>query len=244
MRRFLVCTLMLALVISAAPALALSKAKTRDVQEKLTLLGYEPGPIDGIYGRKSRAAVVAFQKDAEIGVDGIVGKQTLAALDERIATMNLEPSTNSGSGNLDIYEGVLSDRLGQGSVDLPSRYGKLTLTKARAGVYNMEFNGQTFAISSKGTGLPRISRTFEVPGSDVVLLTARSGDKNCSVKNFVLVANQDGTAQAPIEIGNCESALNGRVQDRQVVFSFPPKNVESWRLAESWVYENGGVERR
>jgi len=247
MRRFLVCSLVLASMATATPALALTKAQTREVQEKLSLLGYEPGPIDGLYGKKSRNAVRAFQKDAAIGVDGIVGKQTLRALEEGVAGINLGPDKRfaSGGGNIDIYEGVLSERLSKGSVDLASRFGKLTISKTnKAGAYTVSFNGEVFATSPKGTGLPRISHTIEVPGTDVVLLTARTSNKDCRVKNIVLAVNEDGTTLPPTEIGNCEVALNGRVQDRQVVFSLPPKNVESWRLTESWVFENGTIEKR
>jgi hypothetical protein len=52
-----------------------------DVQTKLKKLGHDPGPIDGIYGPKTRAAVIQFQRFADLKVDGIAGPRTREALD-------------------------------------------------------------------------------------------------------------------------------------------------------------------
>lgn len=43
----------------------------------LQSLGYDPGPIDGIFGPKTKNAVMRLQRDNGIRVDGIVGPQTL-----------------------------------------------------------------------------------------------------------------------------------------------------------------------
>jgi peptidoglycan hydrolase-like protein with peptidoglycan-binding domain len=50
------------------------------VQTGLTKLGYTPGTIDGKDGPTTQKAVRAFQTDAKIGVDGIAGPITKAAL--------------------------------------------------------------------------------------------------------------------------------------------------------------------
>jgi len=50
------------------------------VQEALVAKGYDPGEIDGIYGPQTEDAVRKFQKDHGLEVDGIVGKETTAAL--------------------------------------------------------------------------------------------------------------------------------------------------------------------
>ena len=50
------------------------------VQTALKNKGYNPRGIDGAYGPKTEAAAKAFQKDAGLEVDGIVGPITWAAL--------------------------------------------------------------------------------------------------------------------------------------------------------------------
>ncbi len=50
------------------------------LQKILNALGYEAGPVDGIFGLGTRGALVAFQRDNKIDVDGVMGGQTLAAM--------------------------------------------------------------------------------------------------------------------------------------------------------------------
>lgn len=50
------------------------------LQQALTNLGFDPGSIDGVFGRRTRAAVIAFQTSRALQVDGVVGPKTWAAL--------------------------------------------------------------------------------------------------------------------------------------------------------------------
>ena len=50
------------------------------IQTKLKNWGYYSGSVDGIFGSKTKAAVLAFQKANGLGVDGIVGPLTWAKL--------------------------------------------------------------------------------------------------------------------------------------------------------------------
>tara|TARA_Y100000034_G_C6828863_1_gene374006 strand:+ start:567 stop:1031 length:465 start_codon:yes stop_codon:yes gene_type:complete len=52
----------------------------RDWQLRLKMVGYNPGPIDGHWGPKSRAALSAFQAAREIPMTGIRDDITKAAL--------------------------------------------------------------------------------------------------------------------------------------------------------------------
>jgi len=53
----------------------------RELQDMLKRLGHNPGPIDGVFGPKTEAAVKAFQKAARIAVDGVVGPQTWSTIE-------------------------------------------------------------------------------------------------------------------------------------------------------------------
>ncbi|TYQ14950.1 UNVERIFIED_CONTAM: g-D-glutamyl-meso-diaminopimelate peptidase [Acetivibrio alkalicellulosi] len=46
------------------------------VQSLLKKIGYDPGPIDGVYGPRTQQAVATFQRDNNLTPDGIVGPVT------------------------------------------------------------------------------------------------------------------------------------------------------------------------
>lgn len=55
--------------------------EVKDLQQKLTDLGYLNDKVDGKFGKKTQAAVKAFQKAHGLTADGIAWPQTLSALD-------------------------------------------------------------------------------------------------------------------------------------------------------------------
>jgi peptidoglycan hydrolase-like protein with peptidoglycan-binding domain len=58
-----------------------SKGETVKMLQKLLKdWGYNPGPVDGIFGPKTLKAVKQFQTDLGLDVDGIVGPKTWAML--------------------------------------------------------------------------------------------------------------------------------------------------------------------
>jgi len=55
------------------------------LQEVLEDLGYDVGELDGEFGEQTEAAVIAFQGDHELDMDGVVGKKTIEALQEALS---------------------------------------------------------------------------------------------------------------------------------------------------------------
>ena len=51
-----------------------------EIQKELKRRGFDPGPIDGIRGRRTISAIKAFQRSRRLTVDGIVGPLTTKAL--------------------------------------------------------------------------------------------------------------------------------------------------------------------
>lgn len=51
-----------------------------DVQHALSKAGFDPGPIDGKPGKKTKSAIKAFQRQNDLKADGIVGEKTWSLL--------------------------------------------------------------------------------------------------------------------------------------------------------------------
>jgi peptidoglycan hydrolase-like protein with peptidoglycan-binding domain len=67
---------------SAATAAATSEPRfVREAQRTLGELGYRPGPIDGVVGRRTQSALAAYQRSEGIPVTGHLDAETLVRLD-------------------------------------------------------------------------------------------------------------------------------------------------------------------
>lgn len=78
----------------------LTTAQNKTVQTKLKRWGYYTGNIDGIYGPKTKEAVKYFQRKNGLAVDGIVGKNTAAALGMSLSTSSGTTTQSSSDLNL------------------------------------------------------------------------------------------------------------------------------------------------
>ena len=69
---------------AAAPAVSADRATgrqlVREIQQRLTDLGYAPGPVDGMFGGRTKAAIQAFQRAKGLEPDGQATPQLLEAL--------------------------------------------------------------------------------------------------------------------------------------------------------------------
>lgn len=68
------------------------------VQYRLKELGYYTGSRDGVFGEKTQLAVIAFQKRVGLTQDGVVGVQTLAALNGKDAPSATSADLTAVSG--------------------------------------------------------------------------------------------------------------------------------------------------
>jgi peptidoglycan hydrolase-like protein with peptidoglycan-binding domain len=70
-----------------------------ELQRRLAAAGADPGAVDGIFGSLTDAAVRTFQRLRGLGVDGIVGAQTWAALLGGGSSVPPAPSPPAAPGN-------------------------------------------------------------------------------------------------------------------------------------------------
>ena len=101
--------LAVAVALFAVPAMAQTSQTIRAAQEALKAKGYDPGPIDGIYGPRTRAATEDFQKHETLTADGRLGPKTLDSL---------QIKENTASGNFQEAGGTLKDSYSQGGSDV------------------------------------------------------------------------------------------------------------------------------
>lgn len=78
-------------------------AAVRELQTLLKNKGFNPGPVDGAFGPKTKAAVLAFQRAQNIAVDGIVGPQTWGKL-KGVSAPSPKPAPGpTGRGTADAF---------------------------------------------------------------------------------------------------------------------------------------------
>jgi len=104
----LVLTFVLALTF-ATQTLALSKYgsrgnEVREIQRRLKNWDYYNGSVDGIFGTKTKQAVIKFQKRNGLTADGIAGKKTL----QKMGIYGLSNNSSSSNSNVNLLARVIS----------------------------------------------------------------------------------------------------------------------------------------
>lgn len=70
-------------VLSRLETNELNRSDIRDVQTQLKLKGFDPGPIDGIAGRRTLSALNAYRQSIRLSPAQIVSRETVSALQNR-----------------------------------------------------------------------------------------------------------------------------------------------------------------
>ncbi len=78
-----------------------------DLQRTLNELGFDSGPVDGIFGEVTENALLEFQRNAGVNLDGIVGEATLAQL-KRIRMAGVGAPDKKIPDRMDGYVGSRS----------------------------------------------------------------------------------------------------------------------------------------
>jgi len=82
-----------------APA-STSVADVRWVQQTLKNLGYDPGPVDGVTGARTRSAIIAFQTDISVAPTGTIDEILFAQLRQMTKINQKSSSTKTDTGKI------------------------------------------------------------------------------------------------------------------------------------------------
>lgn len=128
-----------------------SGSEVQALQVDLKQLGYDPGPADGIFGSRTKAAVQAFQTKMNLKPDGMVGPLTSGALVRAQKT-----------------QGILSTA--KSLLRVPYQWGGSTTS-------GFDCSGYTqYVFAAHGISLPRVSRDQYKIGTSVEFSQLQAGD--------------------------------------------------------------------
>ncbi|KPU45440.1 gamma-DL-glutamyl hydrolase precursor [Oxobacter pfennigii] len=125
------------------------------LQTKLNTIGYNSGVADGIFGNNTKAAVMEFQRNAGLVVDGIVGPATTSAL-------NYAYQRKIKTDGIISYSKTL--------IGVPYVWGGTTPS-------GFDCSGYTKYVFAKyGITLPRVSSDQYKQGTSIAYNNLRPGD--------------------------------------------------------------------
>lgn len=129
------------------------------LQNELNTLGFNVGAVDGIFGTKTKAEVIAFQTANSLGIDGIVGPKTANALNTAYAAKLHIDKASSIVSTAEKYLGIRYQWGG---------------TSPTTGFDCSGFVQYVFAQT--GISLPRVSRDQYTVGAPVEFNNLQPGD--------------------------------------------------------------------
>jgi peptidoglycan hydrolase-like protein with peptidoglycan-binding domain len=130
--------LFIAAALTGIPVLAQSTDTVRAAQQALKDKGFDPGPVDGINGPLTRAAVKKYQSQQNLDADGRLGAKTLDGLGVKEAKPskqfaasgeNMKNSYSKGgsdvaTGSKEMAHDMKDGHVGDGAVDFGKGVGK------------------------------------------------------------------------------------------------------------------------
>lgn len=131
-----------------------------EIQALLRKIGYDPGPIDGVFGPQTQQAVMQFQRDNGLTPDGIIGPNTYRVLEPLLlgyATYRIKPSDTIYNLARRYYSSVL----------------KIVTANPTVNPYNLQVGQQIIIPYGIDVVDTNIDYTYEIMERDIQGLKAR-----------------------------------------------------------------------
>jgi hypothetical protein len=77
--------------------IAATRAEVRQVQRQLNALGYDAGPVDGLYGQATRQAILQFERDHDLPTIGIPDAEVRERIAAALRRQRAEEAGDSGA---------------------------------------------------------------------------------------------------------------------------------------------------
>jgi hypothetical protein len=237
---------------ASAPS-AHSSSTVRTAQRQLAELGYYDGPIDGVMGPKTAAAIRRFQGDHSLPVTGTLTRATLKALSKLAAgggrsMSEAEPEGVPAQDYLVRHPEAsevnqdYADPLAQGSpAAIPSRFGRLEIgengSNASGKNYVISLNGQPIIQTDGQSSVIGVSRTFDLGYADAIIFTSyRANDYICSYRHQLLILSTNQPQL--LDIANCTRGFQARVDNGSLFITYPEPD-DNRAIGATWRYDNG-----
>ena len=82
-------------------------ADVMKIQQALQLAGFSPGPIDGVFGPRTKTAVQSFQSAHGLAIDGIVGPNTWSKLLKGAPAPGAQPATITVTPSVAVQQTII-----------------------------------------------------------------------------------------------------------------------------------------
>jgi len=162
-------------------------SEIRMLQSELQALNYNVGPVDGIFGSKTNNAVMEFQRNNNLLVDGIVGPETQEALKKTTNSPQAEKQQITTTSRDEKTKQILSTA--KSFLGVPYKWGGTTPSGFDcSGFTSYVFAGQNItlprvSIDQYAVGTP-VSFSDLIPG-DLVFFNLSSGKQVSHVGIYI-----------------------------------------------------------
>jgi len=166
---------------------------TLDIQSALNLLGYDAGPVDGIFGDRTRIAIQDFQRDFGIAIDGRLNESLLLQLEDEAASRLTQTAITTNDSEVPTPT-ITSADLPASSFTRGSHEDELTQVQgAPTRITRYEYSGYetwSFGLSSVDID-SQTRRVLEWNNYGNLNVTLSPGDQTTSSLMFTINSHAD-----------------------------------------------------